>query len=51
MSPLDISLHSSNQNLAPSLADSLKRVESKVQDDLTNFKFYPVVTVSVSYRF
>ncbi|ADK84681.1 outer membrane protein domain-containing protein [Desulfarculus baarsii DSM 2075] len=47
----DISLSATHQNLVPGLSDSLRKEEGKIEDDLNNFKFYPVASVGLSYSF
>ena len=47
----DVTLTSSNSNLAPGLQDSLNAEAKKVEDDLDMVTFYPVLMIGVSYAF
>lgn len=46
----DVSLRASNSGI-PGLEENLKREESRIEDELKNLRFYPVLTLGVYYRF
>lgn len=47
----EVTLGSPNSSLVPGLSQALKDEAQKLEDELENFKFYPVVSVGVAYSF
>lgn len=47
----DVDLTAANAALVPGLKQDIDDEVAKVEDDLKNFRFYPVLAVGVSYRF
>lgn len=48
----DVSLKASGTGtLVPGFDDNLKEEEQKLEDELKNYKVYPVATISMGYRF